>query len=179
MRCSWAGTSLQEACRSQQTPAGPCAVCCADFVRLIQDPAATQIELKGDIVFTHDYFPPANAHDQSKGINITHKVTGQGPRGRWATVYTGPQLQRKAAATASGSCSSMRLLLAATCTSQQLLATFTRPSSARCQLPCSTSPAAGGESGVSCRVSALVVWPTPPAAAALFLLRRMMPCCQL
>lgn len=46
----------------------------ADFVRLIQDPAATHIELKGDIVFTHEYFPPENAHDKSKGYNISHKV---------------------------------------------------------------------------------------------------------
>jgi hypothetical protein len=46
----------------------------ADFVRLIQDPAATHIELKGDIVFTHDHFPPENAHDKSKGYNISHKV---------------------------------------------------------------------------------------------------------
>lgn len=52
----------------------PMCACAADFVRLIQDPAATHIELKGDIVFTHDYFPPENAHDKSKGINITHKV---------------------------------------------------------------------------------------------------------
>lgn len=48
--------------------------CPAEFVRLIKDPAATHIELKGNIVFSSEYFPPQNANDQSKGINITHKV---------------------------------------------------------------------------------------------------------
>lgn len=51
--------------------------CPADFVRLIKDPAATHIELKGDIVFTNEFFPPENANDQSKGINVTHKVCRQ------------------------------------------------------------------------------------------------------
>jgi hypothetical protein len=46
----------------------------ADLVRLLKDPAATHIELKGNIVFSHDFFPPENANDQSKGINITHEV---------------------------------------------------------------------------------------------------------
>jgi hypothetical protein len=48
---------------------------CADFVRLLKDPAATHIELKGNLVFTPDHFPPENAHDQSKGVNVTHKAS--------------------------------------------------------------------------------------------------------
>jgi hypothetical protein len=47
----------------------------AEFVRLLKDPAATHIELKGNIVFSHDHFPPENANDMSKGINITHQVS--------------------------------------------------------------------------------------------------------
>jgi hypothetical protein len=44
------------------------------FVRLIKDPAITRIELTGDIKFTEELFPPANANNQSLGINITHTV---------------------------------------------------------------------------------------------------------
>lgn len=46
----------------------------ADFVRLIQDPTVTQIELVGDLLFSNDIFPPENAHDISKGINVSHEV---------------------------------------------------------------------------------------------------------
>lgn len=45
-----------------------------DFVRLIQDPTVTQIELVGDLLFSNDIFPPENAHDISKGINVSHEV---------------------------------------------------------------------------------------------------------
>jgi hypothetical protein len=45
-----------------------------DFTRLIQDHAATHIELVGNIVFNDQLFPPANANNQSRGINITHNV---------------------------------------------------------------------------------------------------------
>jgi hypothetical protein len=45
------------------------------FVRLIKDPAITRIELTGDIKFTDELFPPANANNQSLGINITHAVS--------------------------------------------------------------------------------------------------------
>jgi hypothetical protein len=55
-------------------PDGPSSPALADLVRLLKDPAATHVELKGDIVFSHDLFPPENANDKSKGINITHKV---------------------------------------------------------------------------------------------------------
>lgn len=50
--------------------------CPAEFVRLIKDPAATHIELKGNIVFSSEFFPPENANDQSKGIKIEHQVGG-------------------------------------------------------------------------------------------------------
>jgi hypothetical protein len=53
----------------------PAFTTCADFVRLLKDPAATHIELKGNLVFSPDHFPPENAHDQSKGINVTHRVS--------------------------------------------------------------------------------------------------------
>lgn len=68
----------------------------ADFVRLIKDPAATHIELKGDIVFTNDYFPPENANDQSKGINITHKVCRQLQLMTWYPFYVSPDTLKPA-----------------------------------------------------------------------------------
>lgn len=46
----------------------------ADFVRLIQDPTVTQIELVGNLLFSNDIFPPEYAHDISKGINVSHEV---------------------------------------------------------------------------------------------------------
>jgi hypothetical protein len=45
------------------------------FVRLIKDPAITRIELTSDITFTEELFPPANANNQSLGINVTHAVS--------------------------------------------------------------------------------------------------------
>eukprot|EP00775_Hariotina_reticulata_P011706 gene11706-11851_t len=45
-----------------------------EFKRLLSDPAATHIELKGDIKFEESLFPPENANNKSRGLNITHKV---------------------------------------------------------------------------------------------------------
>eukprot|EP00878_Enallax_costatus_P022137 GHUV01023476.1.p1 GENE.GHUV01023476.1~~GHUV01023476.1.p1 ORF type:complete len:648 (+),score=136.49 GHUV01023476.1:46-1944(+) len=46
----------------------------AEFQRLLSDMAVTHIELKGDVVLTPDLFPPENANDKSKGMNISHHV---------------------------------------------------------------------------------------------------------
>jgi hypothetical protein len=46
-----------------------------EFKRLLSDPAATHIELKGDIKFEDALFPPENANNKSRGLNISHKVS--------------------------------------------------------------------------------------------------------
>jgi hypothetical protein len=45
-----------------------------ELLRLLKDPAATQIELQGDMLFSTDLFPPENAHNKAKGLNISHEV---------------------------------------------------------------------------------------------------------
>lgn len=47
----------------------------AELKRLLADNAVTHIELKGNLVLTPDLFPPENANDKSKGMNISHHVS--------------------------------------------------------------------------------------------------------
>jgi hypothetical protein len=47
----------------------------ADLIRLVTDPTVSQIQLVGDIVLTHDLFPPEESYDQTKGVTISSKVS--------------------------------------------------------------------------------------------------------
>jgi hypothetical protein len=54
-------------------PAAPCAD--ADLIRFVNDKSVSQIQLVGDIVFSHDLFPPENSNDRTKGVNASTTVS--------------------------------------------------------------------------------------------------------
>jgi hypothetical protein len=47
----------------------------ADLIRLVTDPTVSRIQLVGDIMLSHDLFPPEESVVQAKGVTVATQVS--------------------------------------------------------------------------------------------------------